>query len=92
MAYSRWSFSDWYVFWHTSNARRKEDELLAVWHVGVDEDSLPVYRYMDVVAMLTANDLSRIPGYKPEDHDFLVGIFKKWVADVDKWYEQERDS
>ncbi len=90
MAYSRWSDSDWYIFWHLSKAKRKEDELLAVWHVRGEK--LPTYTYSKIAEMLKNNDLSRIPGYKPEDHDFLVGIFKKWVAIIDRQYEQERDS
>jgi len=73
-------------FWHLSKAKRKEDELLAVWYVRAKK--LPTYTYSEVMEMMRKDDLSRIPGYKPEDHDFLVDIFKKWVAVVDEWYER----
>lgn len=31
MSYYRWSNSNWYIFWMSSQAERKEDELLALW-------------------------------------------------------------
>ena len=31
MAYSRWSNSDWYIFWHTDSGKTKEEQVLAVW-------------------------------------------------------------
>lgn len=86
MSYSRWGGSDWYIFWHTSDAKRKEDEILAVWHASVE--TLPVYSYTSIKDMLTKDDFSEVLGYSPEDHNFLKRIFQRWIEDVDKAYRK----
>ena len=89
MAYARWSWSDWYIFWHASDAKRKEDEILAVWHVGSED--CPTYNYREVKEMLRNNDFSTIEGYSPQDHIFLREIFEIWISDIDKWYQERGD-
>ena len=89
MAYSRWLCSDWYIFWHTSDAKRKEDEMLAVWYAGIED--LPVYKYIEIKEMLKKDDFSKIKGYTPKDHAFLREIFEEWIQDVDSWYQESDD-
>ena len=84
MAYSRWGYSDWYIFWHTSDAKKKEEEILAVWRADVEE--LPVYSYAVVKDMLAKDDFSDVLGYTPADHEFLRYIFQQWIRDVDEAY------
>ena len=53
MAYYRWSSSNWYIFWMSSEAERKEDELLALWY---DMETQPTFTYeqlIDVVDLET---------------------------------------
>jgi hypothetical protein len=38
MAYSRWSNSDWYIFWHTSSGDTGEEQVLAVWFYGGNQE------------------------------------------------------
>ena len=45
MAYYRWSNSNWYIFWQSSDAGRKEDEQLALWY---NMDSNPTFTYGDL--------------------------------------------
>ena len=42
MAYYRWSTSNWYIFWMSSQAERKEDELLAM---GWNMEDQPTFTY-----------------------------------------------
>ena len=86
MAYSRWLCSDWYIFWHASDAKKKEDEILAVWHAGISD--LPVYKYTEIREMLAKDDFSEIKGYSSKDHAFLREIFEEWIRDVDEWYQE----
>jgi len=46
MAYYRWSSSNWYIFWMSSEAERKEDELLALWY---DMENQPTFTYEQLV-------------------------------------------
>ena len=53
MAYYRWSSSNWYIFWMSSEAERKEDELLVLWY---DMETQPTFTYeqlIDVVDLET---------------------------------------
>ena len=89
MAYSRWLCSDWYIFWHSSDAKKKEDEILAVWYARMED--FPVYKYTEIKEMLEKDDFSAIKGYTPKDHAFLREIFEAWISDVDKWYQESDD-
>ena len=86
MSYSRWICSDWYVFWHTSEAKRKEDELLALWHVS--DERLPVFSYRDLRDINTAEDLRRLLGLNipVEDYEECLRYVKEWRQDVEKEY------
>ena len=87
MAYLRWGYSDWYVFWHSSEATRPEDELLAVWSANTDR--LPCYHYTEVTAMLRSGDFTRIPGFTADDEAELRPVFEAFVHDVDCHYKRD---
>ena len=85
MSYSRWAENcDWYIFWHTSDAKTKDEELLSVWHCGRDE--LPNYSYLDIKEYLRSENFTSIPGYEEKDRSFLKDCFEKFVGEVDGDY------
>ena len=45
MSYYRWSNSNWYAFWMSSDAERKEDEQLALWY---SMEMQPTFSYQDL--------------------------------------------
>ena len=45
MSYYRWSNSNWYAFWMSSDADRKEDEQLALWY---SMETQPTFSYQDL--------------------------------------------
>ena len=45
MSYYRWSNSNWYAFWMSSEADRKEDEQLALWY---NMETQPTFSYQDL--------------------------------------------
>ena len=49
MAYYRWSTSNWYIFWMSSQAERKEDELLAMWF---NMDVQPTFTYDQLISVV----------------------------------------
>ena len=45
MSYYRWSNSNWYAFWVSSEADREEDEQLALWY---SMETQPTFSYQDL--------------------------------------------
>lgn len=90
MAYSRWSYSDWYIYWHAGTTG--DEPMLVVWNANVDIHSLPdPYLRSEIIEMLETDDLSRIPGYTPEDHNYLRRILKEWLDDIERYTQGSGD-
>ena len=84
MSYSRWLNSDWYVFWHTSKAKRKEDELLAIWHVS--DKNLPIFTYSELKNVRNIEDLKNLLKLDIPDSEYeecLVYV-REWLKDVEE--------
>jgi len=86
MAYCRWLEGDWYIFWHSSSAVKKQEELLAVWNVL--DDTLPTFKYTEIKQFLKKPEtmVGKIPEYTPMYENYLLDIFKNFIADVDEIY------
>jgi hypothetical protein len=89
MAYARWGAQElaYYIFWMISDAQRKEDEVLAIWHqtrrgYGPGSD----FKYSEVQAMLERNDFSSVAGFETADADFLRANLLEFIADTDQHY------
>jgi hypothetical protein len=89
MAYLRWSYSPWYVFWHSdSDHSSRGGQRLAVWR---DRDHLELLTYDEVVAFLLASDpvrnWDRWGGAPPGPHrDELVDAMQLWITEVEAEY------
>jgi hypothetical protein len=86
MSYSRWSDSDWYIFWRASDAKKADDEVLAIWHVG--DQKLPNYSYADLKAdreYAWPDISSRVTPRDRAGFDHAVDAFLK---DVDDEYRE----
>ena len=58
MAYLRWLGSNWYVFWHSSDAKSKDEEILAVWYAG--SKVFPVVPFKELKKVKNLEDLKEI--------------------------------
>ena len=93
MAYARWSDGDWYVFWVSSDARNKNQEVLACWHVDqMNEDNkLMDFSYLDAKAFFENPDWSLYPdSVTDEEKSLLLGYIQKWLKNVDKEWREKR--
>ena len=71
MAYYRWSSSNWYCFWMSSEAKRKEDELLALWYNMEIQPTFTYEQLLDVVDLETTQS-------------FLYQNFKSEYKDMER--------
>lgn len=86
MAYLRYHHNcNWYVFWEVSEARTKEEELLAVWHID-HRKSAPSLTYAVVCSILSRDSLHIIPGYSTKDETLLREALQEFIDDVDEDY------
>lgn len=69
MSYYRWSNSNWYIFWMSSQAERKEDELLAMWWNMEDQPTFTYEQLVDVVDLETAKSFL-YQNFKSDFNDF----------------------
>lgn len=90
MAYARWGVegSKYYIFWYTSDAEEKDNEVLAIWHqdhhgFGPGAD----FTYADVKMILSSNDFSTIRGVATGDDEFLRPRLEEFIRDIDADYE-----
>jgi hypothetical protein len=88
MAYARYGpDSKYYVFWQTSEASTKAQEVLAVWHEDHRSESKGTeFNYEQVGRMLETADFTPIPGYQPDDQAFLRPLLQEFMQDVDAEY------
>jgi len=91
MAYSRWLNSKWYIFWHTSNAKTKEEEELALWYVKSSTE--PVFTYEQLLNVNTPQDLRNILGmYIPDDEcEEALKWIRVWREEVEEEYKEETE-
>ena len=71
MAYYRWSSSNWYCFWMSSEATRKEDEILALWYCMDVQPTFTYEQLLDVVDLETTQS-------------FLYQNFKSEYKDMER--------
>lgn len=85
MSYERWTrHSDWYIY-RQSGLRRREDEILNVWHVTSSPGQPNTeFHYAEVSEMLKLDDFSRIRGWSPSENDLLREALGAFIRDVDK--------
>lgn len=69
MSYYRWSNSNWYIFWMSSQAERKEDELLAMWWNMEDQPTFTYEQLVDVVDLETTKSFL-YQNFKSDFNDF----------------------
>ena len=69
MSYYRWSNSNWYIFWMSSQAERKEDELLAMWWNMEDQPTFTYEQLTNVVDLETTKSFL-YQNFKSDFNDF----------------------
>ena len=89
MSYYRWSNSNWYIFWMSSQAERKEDELLAMWWNMEDQPTFTYEQLTNVVDLETTksflyqNFKSDFSDFERRDfHEAFIAI-QEFREDVD---------
>jgi len=89
MAYLRWSYSNWYIYWDGMNdGLPKDDQLLFVLHKKVhDKDQQVLYTYDTLCDIKTINDLKECLGYNveipDEEYEEALEAIRAWIKDVD---------
>ena len=88
MSYERWTrHSDWYIY-RQSGPRRREDEILNVWHATSSPGQPNTeFHYDEVSEMLGLKDFTRIRGWSPSEDDLLREALTAFIKDVDKTSE-----
>ena len=88
MAYARWSFSKWYIFWAWTSAKRKEDELLAIWYV--NDERNPHFSYAQLKDIQSIQDLKELLklDIPDEEYEECLECIKIWLKEVDEAYEE----
>ena len=84
MSYSRWMNSKWYSFWHSSNAKRKEDEVLSLW---LDMEQTKDWTYEQLLSF-TVEDIGKAyTGITLAEAEEAWGYIQEFLADVDEEYD-----
>ena len=90
MAYLRWSFSDWYVFWHASKSKKIDEQLLAIWHAldVFKNNELKTFTYKQLKNVNSVDDLKELLKLDLPDRDYeeLLIAVKDWKDDIEKAY------
>lgn len=88
MAYLRWSYSNWYIFWAISGAKTKEEEVLAVWHV--NDDTIPHFTYSELkgITLPKLKELLTLD-IPDEEYEEALKAIKIWLKEVDEEYQKE---
>ena len=96
MSYYRWSSSNWYAFWCTSDTEEIQEEILALWW-GIDEDQMvniprkdlpmPVFENVDIWLDSTFsswyNDMSL-----RDKHEAMIAI-TEFLEDTENHYAEK---
>jgi len=89
MSYSRWSRSQFYTYWCSSKAERKEDELFAC-HVDLETQVMITYEECKRIEDSLISIKGKINQIKDdEEATELQGYIKEFISDVDHKYLTE---
>jgi len=103
MAYLRWGDSHWYIYWESTRASRKEDELLAIWHTYASYKELGECKFkyeelkrigcMEELKHFLANKLSKstFKRITKKDWEELWQAIRLWIEDVNGWWEGKKE-
>ena len=84
MSYSRWSSSDWYIFWNADSGKTKEEQKLSVWNVNEPTNILrPHFSYEDVKYAYENKNWDFFCD-EPTEIDTLEQCLKEWLEEVDE--------
>ena len=86
VSYSRWINSDFYTFWASSHATKKENEQFCCMF---SLDSSPKFSYNEVKRMIEKPDLMKLmitDDLYPEHIEELLTYMGQFIADVDQHY------
>ena len=84
MSYSRWMNSKWYSFWHSSNAKHKENEVLSLW---LDMEQTKDWTYEQLLSF-TVEDIGKAyTGITLAEAEEAWGYIQEFLADVDEEYD-----
>ena len=89
VSYSRWISSDFYTFWCSSKAKRREDEEFACYY---SLDKCPHFRYTEVQEMIETPELMRdkiVDDLNDNDIHELLAYMGRFIADVDQHYNDK---
>lgn len=88
MAYSSFLNSNWYIFWAISDAKTKEEEVLAVWYA--NDETLPHFTYRELKG-ITLPKLKKLLALDIPDKEYEEALktIKIWLKEVDKEYRKE---
>ena len=89
MSYSRWAHSQFYTYWCSSKAERKEDELFAC-HVDLESQVMITYEECKRIENSLMSIKGKINQIKDdEEATELQGYIKEFISDVDHKYLTE---
>ena len=89
MSYSRWFHSQFYTYWCSSKAERKEDELFAC-HVDLESQVMITYEECKRIENSLMSIKGKINQIKDdEEATELQGYIKEFISDVDHKYLTE---
>ena len=86
VSYSRWTNSEFYTFWSSSKATKKENEQFCCMFC---LDTAPMFSYNEVKDMIKNPDLMRhkiTDDLYPEHIEELLTYMGQFIADVDQHY------
>jgi len=85
MSYSRWMNSTWYTFWSASNAKRKEDEVLALWP---DMSQTRHWTYEQLLSFTVEDVGKAYTGITLAEAEEAWGYIQEFLQDVDEEYDE----
>jgi hypothetical protein len=86
MVYSRWTDTDWYIFWSSQSGDTRESQKLAVDRFRDKTQTLTLAEVEDMLSMAT---LDRWPDLAPHTIVWLKDRMRQWVADVQHKYPEK---
>ena len=88
MSYSRWLGSNWYVFWQSSDAKKADDELCAIWYV--EDERLPTFSFKKLKDAKNVDDLRQLLGLDIRDDEYTecLEYVKQFIKEVEEYYNE----
>jgi hypothetical protein len=85
MSYSRWSHSDWYIFWHCESGETKDEQVLAVW---LAKGKILNWSYGELLDM-AVGDIQKTYECDLETAEECMMFIKEFIDDVDDSWENK---